>query len=324
MNIAWTTGIFLALLILSVGILPAVLILYLPRHLFPYSTNPRDCCGIERYMEFSIPSTDVRSGRSIALHAWLFEPSTSDKIRHPHSGIVYNSSNSDACIVVAHGHGANMGRASESELSILTKAVHPLLAAGFTVLAFDQRNHGNSSYQPPVTLGYVEAEDIPPVLDWLLSHTKCNPKRVGAWGESMGAATVMFAAARDSRIRAIVADSNFVSVIGSAKYWFKDKVEWMPEFVIEWVIFWLNTLAPAPLYTIETPPLLDKLQIPVFVVHGRDDGLVPVSHVERLQGLAVQGGKTNWSFRFHAFGHCKAYKDPDYLPEMVQFFQRVL
>jgi hypothetical protein len=51
----------------------------------------------------------------------------------------------------------------------LDKYIHPLVSAGFNVLAFDERNHGQSGYAPPITFGYYESHDIPTMIDWLLS-----------------------------------------------------------------------------------------------------------------------------------------------------------
>lgn len=61
----------------------------------------------------------------------------------------------------------NNGRTGER--SILEKYIHPLVSAGFNVLAFDERNHGQSEYAPPITFGYYESHDIPTMIDWLLS-----------------------------------------------------------------------------------------------------------------------------------------------------------
>lgn len=113
-------------------------------------------------------------------------------------------------MVVVHGHGVNIGKKIDPNLSVLEKAVFPYYQAGFNVLAIDLRNHGQSSYSPPVTLGSVlrtsnphalmlslladppslfESYDIQAAVTWLRSR---GIKRIGIWAESMGAASTIF------------------------------------------------------------------------------------------------------------------------------------
>lgn len=87
-----------------------------------------------------------------------------------------------AFLLVEHTISAQNNRRT-GERAVLIKYIHPLVSAGFNVLALDQRNHGQSDYAPPVTFGWYESRDIPTMIDWLLGMVFCfqplssHPKR---------------------------------------------------------------------------------------------------------------------------------------------------
>jgi alpha-beta hydrolase superfamily lysophospholipase len=79
---------------------------------------------------------------------------------------------------------------------------------GANVLLFDHRGRG-SSEEDLMSLGYFETLDALAAVGHSLSRSPEVP--LGLIGYSMGAAVAVMAAARDERIRAVVADSPFVS-----------------------------------------------------------------------------------------------------------------
>lgn len=81
-----------------------------------------------------------------------------------------------------------------------------LWRAGYNVLAFDYRGHGDL-HGTPVTLGYREVEDFLAAVDYAAARTPDLP--LGVVGFSMGAAVAIMGAARDQRVRAVLADSPF-------------------------------------------------------------------------------------------------------------------
>jgi pimeloyl-ACP methyl ester carboxylesterase len=80
------------------------------------------------------------------------------------------------------------------------------LAKGYGVLAWDFRAHGDSGGDMS-TLGYYEQLDAEAALDYALAQE--GVEHVGAWGGSMGAATVILTAAKRVEIEAVVADSAY-------------------------------------------------------------------------------------------------------------------
>ena len=111
----------------------------------------------------------------------------------------YTPPRNGAVILLAHGYGDNR-----------PEWVHELLAKkGYGVMSWDARAHGESDGTIS-TIGYLEVLDVKAALDYVKSQP--DVKHIGAWGGSMGAATLILAAARFPQIEALFVDSSFDSL----------------------------------------------------------------------------------------------------------------
>lgn len=133
------------------------------------------------------------------------------------------------CILMAHGWGGT-ARGLRRDAAVFAKA-------GYIAVTFDYRGWGNSD--PRVILanpapdgkpGKFQAEVIAirevvdPVeqgrdwlnaLHWLQAEPMCDAQRIGVWGSSYSGGHVLYAAAHDSRVKAVFSqvggmDSRFV------------------------------------------------------------------------------------------------------------------
>jgi fermentation-respiration switch protein FrsA (DUF1100 family) len=111
----------------------------------------------------------------------------------------YTPPKNGTIILLAHGYGDNR-----------PEWIHALLAKGdYGVLAWDARAHGESGGEFS-TLGYQEILDVKAALEFALAQE--GVRHVGAWGGSMGGATMIRAAAEYPQIEALVTDSAFSSL----------------------------------------------------------------------------------------------------------------
>lgn len=90
------------------------------------------------------------------------------------------------------------------------------ISRGWTVVALDSRGHGGSGGGPP-SYGVLEKEDLKTVADWAASRFAYHAGFV-AFGESMGAATVLQYAPLDSRLDAVVADCPYSSALDEMRH----------------------------------------------------------------------------------------------------------
>src|SRR6266550_8102819 len=115
----------------------------------------------------------------------------------------------DRVIVVVHGTRTNR----ESPGDHLLELTAALARHGFSVLSFDMRGMGESP-PAPLSMGNLEQRDVLGAVDFLqtgrLPFAELGrPRVIGGLGISMGAATLLLAAAREPAIRAVVSDSAF-------------------------------------------------------------------------------------------------------------------
>jgi uncharacterized protein len=111
----------------------------------------------------------------------------------------YTPPQNGAIILVAHGY--NSSRPED---------IYVMLAKnGYGVLAWDFRAHGQSGGET-CSLGYYEQLDVEAALAYALSQP--DGKHIGAWGGSMGGATIILSAAKHPEIEALVSDSAFPSL----------------------------------------------------------------------------------------------------------------
>jgi pimeloyl-ACP methyl ester carboxylesterase len=83
-----------------------------------------------------------------------------------------------------------------------TRALHD---AGYGVLLFDLRNHGESAADPPITYGPYEARDFAGAVKYLRRRPDVDEARIGGLGCSMGANTMLFGTPTCQPVKALLA-----------------------------------------------------------------------------------------------------------------------
>lgn len=116
----------------------------------------------------------------------------------------YVSGRNGAAVILLHGsHGTR---------SDTLPHLRTLVAAGYAVLAFDARGHGQSSGETNA-LGWAGVSDVAGAVSFLERQPGVDPHRIAALGLSMGAEEALRAAATGVQLRAIVADGAGASTL---------------------------------------------------------------------------------------------------------------
>lgn len=216
-------------------------------------------------------------------------------------------------VVVLHGVKKNR--------TDVVRAALVLRRAGFNVLIFDGRGHGNSEGRY-VTYGFYERRDVESAIDWLIAVKKINPNSVGLAGESMGAAIALQVAAHQHGIRAVWADSPFASLHRITRE-FVRRVTGLPGAVLNPVL-WpaiqvANYRGKFDIHSVDPLALAAEIKCPVYLVHGTADQLISTSHSESIY-QALGGEKELWFVEGARHARSVRRAKKDYSERLVRFF----
>jgi uncharacterized protein len=165
-----------------------------------------------------------------------------------------------------------------------------LARAGFAVLTFDMRGHGESQIAP-FTLGYSEQLDILGAVDFLrdgmLPYPElARPEWLGGYGISMGASALLYAAATEPAIRAVVSDSAFAEMAPTIERELPRRSK-LPRFFIPGIL-----RAAHILYRLDVAALrpVDAVAViaprPLLLIQGGADAMNPASSLTNLARAA--------------------------------------
>lgn len=94
----------------------------------------------------------------------------------------------------------------------LEPVIDAFVAAGFGVLAYDQRTFGASDGEPRQEVDPVaQARDLRTAITFVERHDRFDANRIGLWGISFSGAHVLTAAAWDRRVKAVVSQVPWIS-----------------------------------------------------------------------------------------------------------------
>ncbi|TVQ30744.1 MAG: alpha/beta hydrolase, partial [Wenzhouxiangella sp.] len=155
-------------------------------------------------------------------------------------------------LLFKHGNAGNISHRLDS-LRIFNEL-------GLNVLIFDYRGYGQSSGRPSEQGTYKDARAA---WDWLIDEAGVQPGEVILFGRSMGGA-IAAQLATEVRPAGVIVESSFSSIADIASEYYG----WLP-------VRWLTRIH------FPTADFLAQTDVPVLVVHSREDEIVRFEHAER-------------------------------------------
>ena len=208
-------------------------------------------------------------------------------------------------VVQLHGNAENM--------STHFTSLAWMPARGFNVFTFDYRGYGAS--EGDATLEGVQL-DIDAAMQTLLARADIDKGRVVMYGQSLGGALAAYYVAHSpyrDRIRALVLESAFSDYVEIAREKFDD--HW-----ITWPFQWLPYLTVDDRFS--PLPTMGKISpLPLLILHGDQDRIVPMHHGKRLYEAALEP-KQLWIVP--GAGHIQTMRDPAERDRLVAYLREVL
>lgn len=158
-------------------------------------------------------------------------------------------------LLVSHGNATDLNYS----LSFLNN----LRDHGFSVFAYDYQGYGASTGKPSEKNTYV---DITTAYEYLTKNLHIPAQHIIALGHSLGAGPSIYLA-RNFKIGGLIIESPFVSA------------------------YRVKTILP--LFPFDKYPnlqVISKIQVPVLLIHGTEDSIIPVWHGEKIFA-AIQSPK---------------------------------
>jgi len=254
----------------------------------PVENTPADF-GLE-YVDVSFTSRD-----GLMLRGWWLERQEGQPV-----------------IIVVHGSEGNRAHPPERNLGIAGDLVNH----GYSVLMFDMRGHGESEGKH-ISAGYHERYDVLGAVDYI--RQRGIETKIGVLGLSMGAAASLMAAAESKEIAAVVADGGYADIVSIFESEFSARSS-LPRFFIPIILFVANRMYDIDFTAIKPEEAVSELSIPVFIIHGEQDDMVPVAHAYRLKEASQHPDSRLWILPEAAHSNSYLVRPAEYMERVTAFF----
>jgi fermentation-respiration switch protein FrsA (DUF1100 family) len=208
-------------------------------------------------------------------------------------------------ILFLHGNAEN--------ISTHVHLVAWLPPRGFNVFLIDYRGYGASKGKP--TLEGAQ-RDIDAAFRTLLQRADVDRSRIVMYGQSLGGALGLHNATHSpyrGHLRAVIADSAFSSYRGITR-------EKLSEFWLTWPVQWVPWLSMSERYS-PRDAIRDLSPVPVLIVHGGEDRIVPVHHAQSLFE-AAQDPRELWIVP--GANHIEAMTHAEWQQRLEAYLRKVL
>jgi len=228
---------------------------------------------------------------------------TSDGLRL-HGWYLKAKDKSRGTVLQLHGNAEN--------ISSHVNSVLWLTLEGYDVFTFDYRGYGRSEGSPTQDGVHRDAQSA---LETVLTLPDINKERLFVLGQSLGGAIAVYAVANSqhkNHVKALILDSAFSSYRDIAR-------EKLAQFMLTWpfqyplsLLFnddyspvkWIRTVHP----------------LPVLIIQGDQDTIVPVHHASILYGTALDP-KELWVV--NGVGHIQAFSVKDIRNKFLEYLEGI-
>jgi pimeloyl-ACP methyl ester carboxylesterase len=212
-------------------------------------------------------------------------------------------------IILVHGWGSNRTR--------MLRYVNPLYDAGFSILLFDVRSHGESDAVSALTVKTFR-DDVTSAIHYAASRPDVNPNQIGILAHSFGGFGSTLAIRDNVNIKALITDSmpaQFKTIMESYLSRYK-----LPFFPIGYILLKLGLfrakISRKEMNDFDVIKALEQRQTPVLMIHSVNDDYVPSSELEYI----IEHASPPVDYLYvESEGHRHSETDPRFWENVISF-----
>lgn len=239
-------------------------------------------------LRISYQDIDFYASDGTRLHAWLL-PAQGEAL---------------ATILFLHGNAQN--------ISAHIASVYWLVERRFNVFLLDYRGYGASEGHPSLAGIHADADAA---LHYLVAAMDANSEPLIVFGQSLGGAVAIRMVAHSpyrDQIRALIVEGAFASYPQIAQ-------EKLAELWLTWPLQLIPYVTVSGAYD-AVKAAASVSPVPLVIVHGETDAIVPAAHAHRLY-QAAQEPKQLWVIP--SAGHIEAFSRTACRDRLVRYLQKV-
>lgn len=265
-------------------------------------STPRRIFEPAKAAVFASPPEEIRflAADGLEIAGW-FSPSTA----------------SDKVLLLVHGRNVSRSQEFAGKFPEFGAAMQ---RRGFSVLMIDLRGHSQSA-AAYCTFGLTERQDVNGAVNWL-KQQGYQANKIGLLGVSLGAATVVGAAAENPEVGVLVLDSSFAEVYPLIqKQW--RSASGLPEIFLPSTLLFAHWLTGYDLTAAQPVKEMARLTPrPILIIHSALDPETPVDHAYQLRAAAPSSEYWETSVAKHS----RNYNDNPqaYIDKVADFLNRGL
>jgi len=214
-------------------------------------------------------------------------------------------------LILIHGWGRDLSR-----MLPYIRALHPL---GYNLLAFDARNHGDSSPIPHPTVGTF-SEDALAAVDFISHSDGVSSREIGILGLSIGGGAAINTAGWDKRVKSVVTIGALSHPKEVMNLEFQKRK--IPAFIASFLFgymklrFGINFDKIAPIYNIS------RAGADILLIHGDQDETIPLAQGQSLAAAGNPEKSQLWIVPGKGHSDCDSH--PQFWEKVGAFLQATL
>jgi len=238
----------------------AGLILYNPDQPDRAVNSPKACYQISAEVRQLLQRFDTKAWKS-ELERFLADISLMLPVTEDRQIAVLSLPNPEAELTIIYSHG------NAEDLGDGRPKLERMRQSGYSVLAYDYEGYGLSDGEPGERRTY---RNINAVYRYVVDELEVPTERIVVYGRSIGGGPSLYLASREP-VGGLIVESSFVSAF--------------------------RVLTRVPLVPFDKFPSLRRMKqvdVPVLIMHGEADALIPLWHGQKLYEAAPEPKRSLW------------------------------